>query len=50
MQEEFRELGQLMAMYGEDAVMKDVAIVKCKAALEFFVWEKANLLLTGVAD
>ena len=50
MQEEFKELGQLMSMYGDDGVMRDVAMVKCKAALEFFVWEKANSLLPGIAD
>ena len=30
--------------------MKDTAIVKCKLALEFYVWEKANILLGSVAQ
>ena len=30
--------------------MKDTAIIKCKTNLEFYVWEKANGLLSSVAD
>lgn len=37
-------------MYGDDHIMKDTAIVKCKLALEFYVWEKANTLLGSVAQ
>ena len=33
LQAEFKELGQLLAVYGEDRPLKEAAIVKCKARL-----------------
>lgn len=35
-------------MYQQDAIMRDAAIVRCKLALEFYVWERANGLIGGL--
>jgi hypothetical protein len=48
LQQEFKELAQLLALYQQDTVMRDAAIVRCKLALEFYVWDKANGLMAGV--
>ena len=47
-EQQFKELGQLLAMYNDDAVMKDAAVVRCKLALEFYVWERAISLMDGL--
>lgn len=49
LQEQFKELAQLLSIYGDDLVMKDTAILKCKANLEFYVWDKANAILSSVS-
>ena len=50
LQDQFKELAQLLSMYGEDQIMKDTSILKCKANLEFYVWERANGLISSVAE
>ena len=39
-----------MAIYGEDSIMKDTAVLKCKSNLEFYVWDISNILLSGVSE
>lgn len=41
----FGELSQLLALYQDDSVMRDFSLVRCKASLEAYCWEKAVGLL-----
>ena len=50
LQDQFRELAQLLTLYGDDNLMRDTAVIRCKANLEFYVWDKANLLIASLSE
>jgi hypothetical protein len=41
----FGELSQLLALYQDDRIMRDFSLVRCKANLELYCWEKAVALI-----